>query len=292
MAVSCSVCIGILAVLSGLGFFVLEHRATVAWPPGGSFAQTDSFQTTEGQGKLPIIYFDGSLVGVFYLVDPAAAQEMLPNDLEPMVLPFVNKAISGIFMFSYRNTTIGPYGEMGLTIQTRRKGSGATLIGYLCDMVAHIYKLTGMLRFYSSSDTGLYVVTLPVEVEGAKAAGRQIWGYNKYISEFSSDFTKPESMSFTLGKEFSFEMGRPSYGLTMAGLPFLTYTHLNGNLIRTVVEVGHKAHYGFKDLQLNIFGTGETADRMKRLGLDRTSPLAAFRTDALHAHLPRGMPVH
>jgi len=268
--------------------YLIENRAVSAWPPGGSFAQDDVFETTKGSIKLPILYHKGSLVGVFYLVEPKTAQELLPDDLEPLVLPFINKAISGLFMFDYKNTTIGPYGEMGLTIQARRKGSGATLAGYLYDMIAHVYKFRAMLDIFSSDDTGLYVVTLPVETEEAKAGGREIWGYNKYISKFKADFSKPESMSFTLGNEFSFKMSRSSFSPTVAGLPFLTYTKLKGSLVRTIVEVGHKAEYGFKDLELNIFGTGETADAMKKLGLDSNVPVIAFRTDTLRAHLPRG----
>lgn len=285
---SCPVLVSIVALLFGFGCFFLERRALSAWPPGGTLSQTDTFQTKEGPVKLPILYFKGSLVGAFYLVDPVIAQEMLPADLEPLVVPFVNKAISGIFMFDYQNTTIGPYGEMGLTIQARRRGTGAGLIGYLYDLVAHVYKIPGMLSSFSSPDTGLYVVTLPVETKKAEAGGREIWGYNKYISKFESNFNSPENMAFTLGSEFRFEMKRPSFGLTLAGLPFLTYTHLDGHLIRTVVEVGHQAHYGFRDVKLDIFGTGQTADRMKRLGLDTLSPVAAFRTDTLKAHLPYG----
>jgi len=283
-----SVCVAIWAIIYCLIFYILEQRAISAWPPGGSFVQSDVFQTTKGPIKLPILYFEGSVVGVFYLVEPEAAQELLPKELEPLLLPFFNKAISGIFMFDYKNTTIGPYGEMGLAIQARRKGSGATLIGYLYDMFAHVYKIPWMLNFFSSEDTGLYVVTLPVETEGAWAGGREIWGYNKYVTKFQSDFSKPEEMAFTLDSEFSFKMTRSSFSPSIAGLPFLTYTKLGGKLIRTIIEVGHKAEYGFKDIELNIFGTGKTADAMKRLGLGELAPLLAFRTDNLRSHLPRG----
>lgn len=283
-----SVSVATFALICGLVFYLLEQRATMAWPPGGSFVQSDVFQTTKGAIKLPILYFQGSLVGVFYFVEPEAAQELLPHDLEPLVLPFVNKAISAIFMFDYKNTTIGPYGEMGLTIQARRKGSGASLIGYLWDMFAHVYKIQWMLDTFSSVDTGLYIVTLPVETEAAKVGGREIWGYNKYTTKFQSDFSKPEAVAFKLDNEFSFKMNRSSFSPSIAGLPFLTYTKLDGKLIRTIVEVGHKAEYGFKDLELNIFGTGKTADAMKSLGLGELAPVIAFRTDMLRAHLPRG----
>ena len=146
-----------------------------------------------------------------------------------------------------------------------------------------------MLDIFSSEDTGLYVVSLPVETEVAKIGGLEIWGYNKYIAKFRSDFSNPESMSYTVDNEFSFKMTGSSLSPRMAGLPFLTYTKLNGKLIRTIIEVGHKAEYGYKKLELNIFGAGKTADAMKRLGLgEKSPPVMAFRTDTLCAHLPRG----
>merc|ERR1712070_1161992 len=121
--------------------------------------------------------------------------------MEPLTLPWpINKAISAIFMFEYRNTSIGSYGEMGLTIQARRAGSGAGLLGYTCDMLANVYHLPSLLSLCGEhTDSGLYVVTLPVTTEAAKAAGREIWGYNKYVQGTSSDFSSSkEKMTFKL----------------------------------------------------------------------------------------------
>lgn len=58
-------------------------------------------------------------------------------------------------------------------------------------------------------------------------------------------------------------------------------------IIRTKVHVGHKVEWGGKTT-LKITGKGPTADGMLKLGLDRLSPVAVFRTDTLKAHLPRG----
>eukprot|EP00747_Dinoflagellata_sp_TGD_P224649 gnl/TRDRNA2_/TRDRNA2_97379_c0_seq1.p1 gnl/TRDRNA2_/TRDRNA2_97379_c0~~gnl/TRDRNA2_/TRDRNA2_97379_c0_seq1.p1 ORF type:complete len:181 (+),score=20.45 gnl/TRDRNA2_/TRDRNA2_97379_c0_seq1:65-544(+) len=156
-------------------------------------------------------------------------------------------------------------------------------------MLAHVYKFPGMLKLYSSIDTGLYIVTLPVETPIA-LEGRLL-GYPKYQSDFKCNFTSPEAMSYTVGNEFTVRMKRPSYGVTMSGLPFVIYVDGLGSLYRAVIEVGHKALYGFSHVQLDIFGTGPSADKMKKLGLDKISPLASFRTDELKAHLPRGIPV-
>merc|ERR1712032_80921 len=126
---------------------------------------------------------------------------------------------------------------MGLTIQARSAGSGATLLGYLWDMVAHVYHLPRMLDLYAQDTTGLYVVTLPVSTKEAMVAGKEIWGYNKYLAEFESDFASPEKMSFSLVGEFSMAMSASGFRTpSLPGLPFLTYTVLDGALVRTIVE--------------------------------------------------------
>merc|ERR1711920_64355 len=120
-------------------------------------------------------------------------------------------------------------------------------------------------------------------------AGKEIWGYNKYLAEFESDFASPEKMSFSLVGEFSMAMSASGFRTpSLPGLPFLTYTVLDGALVRTIVEVGHKAAFGFSFFNLEITGMGETANKMKALRLDNLDPVAAFRTDTLNAHLPAG----
>ena len=88
-----------------------------------------------------------------------------------------------------RDTSIGSYGELGLTIQAVRKNSGAGVLGYLWDMVANVLHFHEMLSLFTQDDSGLYVVTLPVTTAGAKAAGREIWGYNKYLASTTSNVT-------------------------------------------------------------------------------------------------------
>ena len=75
--------------------------------------------------------------------------------------------------------------------------------------------------------------------------------------------------------------------LPAPGLPFLTYTELKGQLVRTQVLVGHTARWGGA-VTLKV-KSGKTADKLKDLGITSGSaPHAVFRTDSLQADLPRG----
>ena len=95
--------------------------------------RNETFATSAGPVELPVRYHDGSLMGAFWLVEETRAAELLPDNLEPLLLPGRNAA-AGLFMMDYRNSTLGPYGEVGIGIQAVRKGTGATLIGYLWDI--------------------------------------------------------------------------------------------------------------------------------------------------------------
>lgn len=197
-----------IALLIGWTCYRLERYQT-DWFIEQQFSLNgqEIFQSSSGPVPLPIIYLDGSLVGAFYLVDPDIAQSLLPETMEPLTIPWpINKAISGIFMFEFRNTSIGEYGEMGLTIQARKAGSNASLMRYACDMMANMYHLDLLLSFCEQISTGLYVVTLPVTTESAQSAGREIWGFNKYLNGIQSDFEDPSVMKFKLESEFECEL--------------------------------------------------------------------------------------
>ena len=147
--------------------------------------RNETFATSAGPVELPVRYHDGSLMGAFWLVEETKAAALLPDNLEPLLLPGRNAA-AGLFMMDYRNSTLGPYGEVGIGIQAVRKGTGATLIGYLWDMVANVFHVDEMLSLFGQEDSGLYVVTLPVTTQVSVAGGREVWGFPKYLAEMRS----------------------------------------------------------------------------------------------------------
>jgi len=266
--------------ISMLGGLLTRRARLFAQPPA-----METFTTSKGAVGLPIRYHDGSLLGAFWIVEPSKAAEQLPASLEPLVLPGLG-AVAGLFMFEYRNTSIGSYGELGLAVQAVRKGSGAGVLGYLWDMLANVLHFDEMLWIFEQESSGLYVVTLPVTTDTAKAAGREIWGFNKYEARTWSNFTDPNKASFALLGEIEVTLEQDGVTLPTPGLPFLTYTELQDQLIRTKVRVGHTARWGGM-MEMSV-ARGPTADKLKALGIAGSSPQAVFRTDTLQANLPRG----
>jgi hypothetical protein len=228
---------------------------------------------SSGACNLPVLYRDGSMLGLVYRVDPVLAMDLVRGlPLEPVVV--FGEAIASLCVFEYRDTTLGSYNEICLGIQVKRSGSSPSLLRALWDM-------------RSVDDTGLLILTLPVTTEQAYVAGVELWGYPKYISNIDTAF-RADGVQTTLRDEFTLSHSR-RFGLRSKGFPFITYTVLNQRLIRTVVEVEHRVRYGgAATVQLRVVGEGPTSNIIRKLALDTLVPSVAFRTDALKTVLPLG----
>lgn len=236
----------------------------------------ETVETSRGPCDLPIHYEDASLLTAMWRVDDAVARPLLPPELEPWLI--LGKALAMLCIFEYRRTSIGPYGEIGLGILTRKKGSRPSLV-----------RVLGDLR--KEEDQALYVVNLPVTTENARAAGVEIWGYPKYVRDIETRFTR-DSVRAELAGEFTLTMGRRRTMKTR-GLPFVTFSvDAKGRLIRTVVDIDHDVRWGSaRTVDLRVIGDGPTARSIRALGIDGTRPAFAFRTDAMRSVLPRGKDV-
>ena len=95
----------VVAAAAALTSTLLARRAQffAQAPP----QRNETFATSAGPVELPVRYSDGSLMGAFWLIEETRAAELLPDNLEPLLLPGRNAA-AGLFMMDYRNSTLGP----------------------------------------------------------------------------------------------------------------------------------------------------------------------------------------
>ncbi len=104
---------------------------------------------------MPIRYFDVQCLVATFLARAERAAELLGGTgLQPVVQED-GKAVVRLYCIEYRKTDIGPYNEVGLTVLARAPGD------------------------HAPAD---FVVDLPVTTAVAERAGREIWGYNKFIA--------------------------------------------------------------------------------------------------------------
>lgn len=222
---------------------------------------------------MPFLIHDGSLLTLFYRVDPEAARSVIPSGFEPMQV--LGKALVIVAAFDYRDTSVGPYGELGVGVQVKKIGTSPSVLGWALDP-------------RKQPEQGIWVANLPVTSEAARAAGVEQWGYPKYVTKMEKRFDA-SGVSFELDAELRISMGRGA-GIGIKGLPFVTFTENNGRYQRTVIETTHRVkHGGASTVRIERLGDGPTSRTMQKLGLFSASALAAQRTDAVRAVLPAGV---
>lgn len=230
--------------------------------------------TSAGPCDLPILYRDGSVIGLMYRVAPEKVAPLVPDaeHFEPFTL--LGKAVVQLVAFEYRDTSIGPYGEVALAVEIKRRGSSPSTWGALTNAKGQ-------------PSYGSTFLNLPVTTQAACAAGREIWGYPKYVVDIATTFSEDQVRVVQAG-ELELEAG-PAGWLETPGIPFVLMSVKDGRVVRTVVETGHKLRWGGADsVKLTKLGPGPTADHLEALGLFGAKPSFVWRAQHMRSILPAG----
>ena len=229
-------------------------------------------QTSAGDCDMPILYRDGSMLTLGYRVDAARAAELVAGPFEPWVV--MGKAIALFCAFEYRDTSIGPYGEIGVGLLIKRKGTSPSLLAALAD-----------LRRVEAA--GLFVVNLPVTTQEAFAAGSELWGYPKYVASIDTKFEE-DHVHVALGDELEVSIGHRGM-LRTPGFPLVLYSTLGDRILRTIVDVDFKVDWGgASSTKITLKNEGPTSKTLAHLGMDALKPSFAFRTNEFCSLLPLG----
>ena len=218
---------------------------------------------------LPIRYFDALGLRAIFLVDFHRAAEML-KQLGLTPLPQESgKAIASVGYFQYRKTDIGPYDEFSLTL-TAAPPAGAPAADYVFNLA----------------------VTSPT----ANCAGREVWGYNKFLAAIEGAHD---------GKNFSVTT-RDSGGAMIGAIEgargpsvpmppddeFLL-SLLGGTMIRALLRVAAPVHVCAGDGFAVRVGPSRhpMAENLRKLGLDGARAALVQYADPYQAMLFPGQPV-
>lgn len=217
-------------VLAGgaiLGY--MGMKKLLDWQPGADAGFFDwsgpvsKEQVGAARFDLPIRYYrDDSFMAIFSAAyEPVCA--LLPSlDLYPVRLPG-NRAAVAIIAFNYLDTSIGPYGEVGIAIPCTYLNPAPPLLPILLED-----KWAGW---------GGFVLHLPVTSIVARDAGRGIWGYAKFVADM--DFEKrPAYQRVRLaegGADILTLTVRQSGIAIKDNRPLITYSVRDGRLLKTVV---------------------------------------------------------
>ena len=212
---------------------------------------------------LPIRYFDVQCLVATFLVAPDRACELLVGaGLQP-VLQEDGRAVVDLFCIEYRKTDIGPYNEVGLTVRAKAPGDpvGAN-----------------------------YVVNLPVTTPVANRAGREIWGYNKFVAAI--DVNSKGKMFSTVLRDSDHEIIGALEGARGASVPapptdILTFTLHHGRLIKTVIRVLTPSLASSGDSFVFRVGASRhpMTSNLRKVALDGARPVLIHYTDPFQALL-------
>ena len=212
---------------------------------------------------LPIRYFDVQCLVATFLAPPDQASGLLASvGLQPM-LQEDGRAMVDLYCIEYRKTDIGPYNEVGLTVRATAPGDPIP---------------------------ASYVLNLPVNTAIACRAGREIWGYNKFVAAID---VESEGKAFsTVLRDAGREIIGALEGTRGASVPapptdILTFTSQHGRLVKTLISVPTPSFASSGGSFLFKVGTSDhpMAGNLRRLALDGARPVLVHYANPFQALL-------
>jgi hypothetical protein len=193
----------------------------------GFFASTRPGKTVDYKGtefELPILYYRDDLFLLFFSADFDRVRAAMPSDKLHPVRLLGNRALVGFAAFNYIETSIGPYGEVGVVVPAIY-GAKSLPLG-----------LSALLESRQPG-FGLVVLHLPVTTTQARDGGREGWGYSKFVADMRFVFT-PEFMECRLSEvdRHILTMRVAKRGLAVKdSRPLVTFSVKDRNLIKTTI---------------------------------------------------------
>jgi hypothetical protein len=249
----------------------------------------ESFKTSVGNIELPILYYDVNLFLAFYFVEPERATAVLRNtDLEPLCF-YNRKSLVALALFEYKDTTVGIYNEVGLAIGVKEKEKKVSF------PTLQLFKLLFKLN-PQNIPIGFYILHLPVTTKEANVAGREIWGYPKFITEIALKFDLENShfagsVKDPDNKKSIFELeGRLKKGIPIPAFDLITYTYYEKQLIRTIIDVSGNFNFSFTSTfrLRNVESNHPMAETIKALGIENQDSYAAMYSTNWQSRLNKG----
>lgn len=241
-------------------------------------------QTSEGPVELPIFYYDVSNVIVLFAARLAGLRAALADTgLEP-VLAGPLHGVVGLSFYEYRRTTVGVYNEVGTAIFCAPAGASRGPLAF-----------AELLREPGARRVGTYVVDLPVTTAAANAAGRELWGYPKFVTpiRFCLDGCKVDTAveDPSGAGEICRLAGCFGRGVPAPPLSLVTYSRLEGALVRTNIDVRGRVRLRPPgSVRLRVGGSKHPmATRLRELGLADARPFLAMTTTRFQSLLHEGV---
>lgn len=243
-----------------------------------------AYATSAGAVELPIAYYDVTNIVAMFWGDRAGAERIITDAGLTLAFARGDKALVALSFYEYRRTTVGVYNEVGVAVFCVPPGQRPSRLG-----AAELYAPLAWRK------VGAYVVDLPVTTAAANAAGRELWGYPKFITQIPLSLQGRAVDVGVLdpddGSHICELIGTIGRGVPVPPMSLVTYTRLDGALIRTHVQVrGRAKACPAGSTRLSVGGSSHRmAVNLRALGLASARPIAVLVTDRFQALLHAGV---
>ncbi len=244
--------------------------------------------TSAGQVELPIVYGRTSYFMAVFRVAHAAAQKLVDSfQLQAVRLPR-KQSVAVLSFAAYGDSTIGPYLETGLAI--------AAAPAHADPSIRSLSSLWGSRAGKGGiAGVGYAILHLPVTTELACAAGREIWGYPKFVTTIRAALEGPHFDGEVADPASPVRLvrlaGRTGWGVPSPPLDVLLYSRRGDTLLRALVETKGMGWLCLPGSMRLDAGPGEhpMATALHTLGMHEARPAVVFRDDSLRMRLHQGM---
>jgi hypothetical protein len=228
---------------------------------------------------------------VQYLVERAAAQRLVDPTGLTVTSPVPGKALVALAVCRYDDTDLDPYHEVAVSFVVRPHDARPGASGLQ------------PVREFGTGDLGVYIHQLPVDQEFTCAAGRDIWGFPKWLATIDIDESsgrRGANRAQRSGTAVRLVDGdRHVLSLTMAGggrlkLPSNappTYSFREGVLRRTTWTTSSEGVSGRFGGATLVLGDHPLADELRSLGLPKRALFSSSAT-WMRASFDRATVVH
>jgi hypothetical protein len=239
-----------------------------------------TMETSEGPVRIPSLFFDGSAVMTFFSTDYDKVMSKLEGTGFVPVRAFKGKAITVMGFFDYQKTSFGPYREVTLGFMVLPDNTTAPwTLGF------DFFKKIGNRKM------GIHVIDLPLTVKLPLAAGREIWGFPKFIADIDYRYSKHEFearvKTIATGDEI-FSIKSPyCKGMFSPFSDSIFYSYLNDNIMKSVVNMNSTCRItSGSRVELSVGSADHRMSKnMRDLGLHGAKPMFVQTTDKLQYKL-------
>ncbi len=241
--------------------------------------------TSAGEVEFPIFYYDTSNLIAIFKGDSNGVNEILKDKGLTPAMRMGKSPLVFMSFYEYRHTSIGSYNEVGIAIPVLREGRKKPFSTVL-----------ELFQAVDKRQAGFYVVDLPVSTEAACAAGKEMWGFPKFVTNMPYQHDKKmfdcEIQDPTEGSIARLS-GKLKLGMRTPALSAVFFSQLNGDLLRSSVNVrGHYTSHVAHGLKLKV---GESqhvmAQHLRTLGLSDSRPLMVMSCLNFQSRLNLGVAV-